>query len=383
MTAEFQPRPDRGFLPDNDPLQSLPPELAALDQMGRELPKILLADSPRRFLAQLPPLPLEKLVDKPALDRAMMIVSFIGHAYVWGESKASPSVPPSIAVPWHRLAKLLDRSPSLVYCSYALHNWRRLDPSGPVRLGNICLLQNFLGGLDEEWFVAPHVDIEALAAPALAVLTKIQQCAASGDTGGLLQHLTTMASALERMNASMDRMPEGCDPYIYYRRVRPYIHGWKNNPALPSGLIYEGVDEYGGKPQQFRGETGSQSSIIPCFDAALGVTHKEDELGVYLREMRDYMPKEHRQFLERLERAPQTRTLIKERYLSQAGMKDAFNACVKGIERFRLRHLEYASSYIDKQTQVDPANPTKVGTGGTPFMIYLGKHRKETEEHLL
>ena len=27
------------------------------------------------------------------------------------------------------------------------------------------------------------------------------------------------------MNAHFDRMPERCDPYIYYQRVRPYIHG--------------------------------------------------------------------------------------------------------------------------------------------------------------
>ena len=35
-----------------------------------------------------------------------------------------------------------------------------------------------------------------------------------------------------------------CDPYIYFNRVRPYIHGWKNNPALPQGLIYTGVNYF-------------------------------------------------------------------------------------------------------------------------------------------
>ena len=42
------------------------------------------------------------------------------------------------------------------------------------------------------------------------------------------------------------RMPERCDPYIYFNRVRPYIHGWANHPALPAGMLYEGIDEYGG-----------------------------------------------------------------------------------------------------------------------------------------
>ena len=56
----------------------------------------------------------------------------------------------------------------LSYASYALDNWRRLDPASPIELGNIALLQNFLGGLDEEWFVLVHVDIEAKAGKALA-----------------------------------------------------------------------------------------------------------------------------------------------------------------------------------------------------------------------
>ena len=67
----------------------------------------------------------------------------------------------------------------------------------------------------------------------------------------------------------MNRMPEKCDPFIYYNRVRPYIFGWKNNPATPQGVIYEEVDEYNGKPQLFRGETGAQSSIVPALDALL------------------------------------------------------------------------------------------------------------------
>ena len=77
------------------------------------------------------------------------------------------------------------------------------------------------------------------------------------------------------MYTTLRRMPEWCEPFIYHR-VRPYIHGWKNHPDLPEGVIYEGVEAYGGKPQQFRGETGAQSSIVPALDAMLGVGHKED-----------------------------------------------------------------------------------------------------------
>ena len=97
-----------------------------------------------------------------------------------------------------------------------------------------------------------------------------------------------MARALEAMYQTLARMPEHCDPHVYYRRVRPYIHGWKNNPALPNGLIYEGV--FAGTPQQLAGETGAQSTIIPALDAALGVSHRDDPLRPYLLDVRNYMP---------------------------------------------------------------------------------------------
>jgi indoleamine 2,3-dioxygenase len=173
--------------------------------------------------------------------------------------------------------------------------------------------------------------------------------------------------------------------------VRPYIHGWKNHPDLPAGVIYEGVTAYGGQPQQFRGETGAQSSIIPALDATLGVRHKEDMLSSYLLEMREYMPPAHRAFIESLENramdggGPEGRNGIRP-FVERAGrasLTGVYNTCVELVEKFRSLHLEYAATYIFKQAQTDAKNPHAVGTGGTPFMPYLKKHRDETAEHRL
>lgn len=67
-------------------------------------------------------------------------------------------------------------------------------------------------------------------------------------------------------------MTEKCDPRIYHQRVRAPMGGWRNNPALPKGLVYEGVSN---EPVQLYGETGAQSSILHAFDAVLGISHDE------------------------------------------------------------------------------------------------------------
>jgi indoleamine 2,3-dioxygenase len=199
------------------------------------------------------------------------------------------------------------------------------------------------------------------------------------------QRLEQVAAAEERMCATLLRMPERCDPYIYYNRVRPYIHGWKDNPALPQGVVYDGVEAFGGRPQYFRGETGAQSSIVPALDAGLGVTHEDDPLRHYLNEMRDYMPPAHRRFIEALERMkdPSGRGRLygyaKDRKAQHPKLWKAFRDCVHLLGRFRETHLDYADRYIHRQSQRAASNPTEVGTGGTPFMVYLKKHLEETD----
>jgi indoleamine 2,3-dioxygenase len=379
----FDIDPERGFLSSLDPCEELPPAFRPWEEIAFDLPKLLAAGRLRTVLKKLPVIDSTQLQDTSQDQRAMLLLSYFGHGYVWGDAEPADHIPAGVAVPWEEVAKRLGRPPVLSYASYALSNWRRLDHMGPISLGNIVLLQNFLGGIDEEWFILVHVDIEAKAAPALSAMVQAQQAVLEDLPGELLQHLTTMAGALEEIYGTLLRMPEHCDPYIYFHRVRPYIHGWKDHPAIPQGITYEGVTAYGGRPRQFRGETGAQSSIIPSLDAALGVVHKDDPLRPYLMEMREYMPPQHRAFIEAIENGPSVRKYVLENSQKDPVLRDAYNECVHCLERFRSKHLEYASRYVHKQSLQSPYNPTGRGTGGTPFVPYLKKHRDETSEHLI
>lgn len=46
-------------------------------------------------------------------------------------------------------------------------------------------------------------------------------------------------AGIESMREALSRMPVGCHPLIFYQRVRPFLSGWKANPTLPDGVLYE------------------------------------------------------------------------------------------------------------------------------------------------
>jgi indoleamine 2,3-dioxygenase len=300
---------------------------------------------------------------------------------VWGETSPPAKLPRNLAIPYCDLADAIGQFPLLPYSSYTLDNWHKLDANGPIALENIGVIQNFLGGQDEDWFVMVHIEIEAKAGAALAAIPPLLTAVETKDHAGVVAQLQAILSAWEKINPVFDRMPEKCDPYIYFHRVRPYIHGWKGNPALGEGLVYEGVEKYDGKGQLFRGQTGSQSSIVPTMDALLGIGHENDPLREYLDELHQYRPPRHRRFIEEVGARSTLRTYVKESKDAEATR--IYNAIVEKVQAFRTRHLEYAASYINKQAKDAAGNPTDVGTGGTPFMKYLKKHRDESGQHLL
>lgn len=376
---------ERGFLASFDCARiGLPPQLHAARDMALSLPRLIPTGRVRAHLESLAEVDLTAFcasAPDAELRIAMLHYSFMVQAYVWGEPDAPGRLPACLARPIWAIGEAIGQPPLLPYSSYTLENWDRFDSNGPISLDNIHTLQAFEGGMDEAWFILVHVAIEARAGEMLDAATRLVTAAAASDAGGVAEGLAVQAQVWEDVNAIFDRMPERCDPYIYFHRVRPWIHGWKDNPALGEGLIYEGVPETDGRPQAFRGQTGSQSSIVPAMDALYGIGHAGDPLRSFLDELHAYRPPAHRRFIEDLNAQSRLRAFV-----SGSGSRElaeAYNACVTQLARFRTRHLEYAATYINRQASTAAGNDPDVGTGGTPFMRYLKKHRDEAEAHLL
>jgi indoleamine 2,3-dioxygenase len=376
----------KGFLPEKQPSKAYSISNNSLDlltNVANDLPKLLLTGQLQKQINHLKKNDFEinelLINKKPAdINLAMRHLSFIAHGYIWGDVEPHKILPAVIAKPWVQIANELGRPPILSYASYCLDNWYKIDSEQEISLENVALINNFLGGVDEDWFVTIHVVIEDRASNAVCAAGKIKDLDEEATEGEIKQELINISKSMREVNKIFARMPEKCDPYVYYHRVRPFIFGSKDNPDLKSGLVYDG--EFKNKAQFFRGETGAQSSIIPTLDAALMLKHSNDSLRHYLNEMREYMPPKHNQYIKDIESKSILLNLIND----SKALQSSYDECLEEIRIFRSMHLEYAGTYIHQQSQLK--NPfgrggsTITGTGGTPFMKYLKKHRDESQD---
>lgn len=285
--------------------------------------------------------------------------------------------------------------------SYALFNYRLVDPAAGLEYSNLRLIRAFEHGLDptssEAGFVLVHIDMVRNSGPLVAGTMAVLDARAavapefaspndpqSPGSSNALQHrqslntgLSTILAALQRINLVMESMWGRSKPTAY-TSFRTFIFGITSQSMFPRGVVYEGVGE--GKSQSFRGESGANDSMIPLMDCLLQVPMPDTPLTEILTDFRRYRPSNHRQFLAWVgERA---RELDLKEYALAAGAEDdaaageeAREAVLESrrlwlrvldqVRDFRFRHWCFAREYILKRT----AHPT--ATGGSPIVTWL------------
>ncbi|MEE9254190.1 MAG: hypothetical protein V3U43_04610 [Pseudomonadales bacterium] len=352
----------RGFLPPADPLRSFPDgsPYRLLDEVGEALPERLKRDDFRCWAEGLE-IPCWETPDVaesfPELCLYYVRLGFLASGYVHQVgAPCARRLPSNIALPLYAASQRLKRPPILSYDGYALYNWMRLDPSGPVALGNIDTIQNFVDLYDEHWFIAVHVEIEALAAEALSALLDLAEEDAFADGDAVDAAIEVITKSLRRQIRVLRRIPEKMSPDRYFREFRPYICYFEN-------VVYEGVDQ---APMSFRGETGAQSSVVPALVAFFKIPHAPSALTNHLADMGNYMPSSHRALVERIEQMPDVKGVASA---------DQFNAALEALAEFREVHYGWARIFIDQKVS-DPR-----GTGGTPYMRWLDQLIDETRAH--
>lgn len=352
----------RGFLPAADPLTAFPASspYRLLDEIGSELPARLRDPDFRRWAEALaiPIWDRTDASDDPRLRQLYYVrVGFLASAYL-NQIGTPPTheLPANIARPLCAVAADLERPPILSYAGYALYNWYRLDPAGPVALGNIDTFQNFVDLYDEHWFILVHVDIEARAAGICRAVLDLEAADGWNDRAQVDGAIARITATVEDQIGVLQRIPEHMSPDLYFSHFRPYIRFFED-------VVYQGVDQ---EPLSFRGETGAQSSVVPLLVAFFKIRHEPNELTRHVADMRRYMPASHRALLERVDALPDVR---------DRATPAVFDAAMDAIARFRSVHYGWAQRYIAEK-EADP-----LGTGGTPYVKWLAQLRDETLAH--
>lgn len=378
---------ENGFLMQPEPLAQVSSALApdqpvalgdilAVERLAADLSHLIEGGQIRRELDALPVIDFSgirgtsDLCTSLIIERLQQIYTYFANAYVYAVGEAQSTViPASVAVPLVQLSNRVERPPIMAYCNYTLGNWQKVDPAGEMVVENLRMNQLFLDLPDEAWFARVHVEVEAKAGAALGAMLDAITASQRGDLNAVVDALDVLQNGLRSMILAFNKMSKGCDPDVYYRRIRPYLFGLND-------IVYEGVEAFGGQPQTFRGASGAQSAVVPALVAGLGVLHERSSLMQHLDVMRAYMPVPHRQFIDRLSDSP-LRAFVQARGHGSAAA-EAYNTCLRELMGFRKLHLHYASVFIFQRSQEPP-----LGTGGTDYMRWLPLLIDETERHLI
>lgn len=319
---------------------------------------------------------MDKLEDQPQLERAMLLLSIIAHSYLHGNSyldeKPLEILPSNIAVPWSKVSDILGRKPALSHSSIVLNNWTYFEEDKPYGLDNIRMINGILSGIDEDWFYLIACDIEYKAAVGINSIFHLIRSINNSNVDEAKKHLRIMANSGSEMTKSMQKMRIHNSPFIFYNRVRNYLSGWeKGSEKFPNGVIFEGVSK---EPIHVLGATAAQSSILHVYDELFNIQHKNG----LLKEMRNYMPKEHQNFISDISKWSSDSKLYN--FVKDSNDKDlilVYNDCIEQILGFRTIHIQIVTSYIINQS----SNQSKEkGTGGSSLIPFLKQLREEAQE---
>ncbi|XP_063214613.1 indoleamine 2,3-dioxygenase 2-like [Chroicocephalus ridibundus] len=391
--TRFQLSEEYGFLLPH-PLTELPAPYGPWMEIAHDLPQLIASHRLRSQVHQMPQLSTRHLRGREELHLAHLVLSFITMGYIWqeGEEGSVKVLPRNLAIPFWEVSQALGLPPILSHADFVLANWRRKDPNGSLEIENLDTIISLPGGESLRGFILVTFLVEKAAVPGIKAIVRAIRAILQLDEETLQQALQELAEAIGDMSKALKRMHDYVDPAVFYAVIRIFLSGWKDNPAMPQGLVYEGVSE---EPMAYSGGSAAQSTVLHAFDEFLGIRHS-GESNAFLHRMRDYMPPPHRAFVEEIRRAPS----LKQHVLSSgdAGLCAAFNRCVSALADFRSYHITIVTKYITiaaakaKAGRAEPGDgagpsagkpPSALetkGTGGSHIFSFLKSVRDTTRE---
>ncbi|XP_070621134.1 indoleamine 2,3-dioxygenase 2 [Erythrolamprus reginae] len=379
---------DYGFLLPN-PLKELPPFYGPWMEIAHRLTYLIESHQLRSQVNKMPLLSCQYLQGHRELYLAHLVLSFITMGYVWQEGeKAVPKIlPRNLAIPFGEVSEMLGLPPILVHTDFVLVNWKKKNPQGRLEIENVEPIVTFPGGASADGFILVSLLVEKVAAPGLKAIAKAVNGLLQPDDKILAEALQEVTNTIEEMTKTLKKMHDYVDPSVFYGVTRIFFSGWKDNPVLPEGLLYEGLCEH---PLAYSGGSAAQSSTLHAFDELLGIQHQK-ESAAFLHGMRKYMPHHHQAFIEEIQSVPPLKEHIL--YSGNLDLRSMYNKCVAALSELRTYHITLVAKYVViaskkakssiSQSTTPPSFLERMGTGGTHVLKFLKCVRDTTKEAMI
>ena len=345
------------------------------------MPDLLKTYKFRAAIDEMPTLCVKELT-LVELKRAYVILTMFTNGYLWGYHENDVTnhvIPVSISVPLLDACKKLQMMPIACYGSVCIWNVRQRE-DGIYNLDTIECVNTFTGSVDESHF---YLVSSAIDAAGNKTIPKIESLVSQTlPREDVISTLSSINEDIKMFTKLLMRMPEKCDPKVFYHSVRHYMNG----SLHVEGCLFKGyfdIDEHwknacvqkeDGLFFSCHGGSAAQSPIIHLVDIFLGVQHHPTgKTGVnFIPLMRQYMYHKHREYLEEMiEKCQSFRAWIKELKL-----ESEFNQLIESIKLMRDFHFQIVARYIISQS----SKKEPLGTGGMKMVKFLKQSRDETKE---
>ncbi|XP_068422766.1 indoleamine 2,3-dioxygenase 1 [Clinocottus analis] len=383
-----------------DPLEELPPYYQPWMDIALRVPELVHSHELRFHINKMPQLSCQFLQKHRELRLAHLALSVMTMGYNWqeGENNTVEMLPHNLAVPYWEVSQRLGLPPILTHADAVLANWRKKDPEGPFDMENLELLCSLPGGDSTQGFFLVTLLVEMAAVPALRNIPTVINGVRCGDTETVARALEDISQSIQDMTDTLKLMQVYVEPSVFYGIMRIFLSGWKDNPCMPKGLVYEGVQA---EPMEYSGGSAAQSSLLHCFDELLGVQH-EAKSGAFLNRMRNYMPPAHKLLIRDISLQPSLKSFVQQQ--ASERLNQAFQYCVTKLLTFRSYHINVVSRFItvpaararqlrqlrnqsqESEWEMISSAPTALeerGTGGSGIMTFLKTVRDQTKDTLL
>ncbi|XP_040202008.1 indoleamine 2,3-dioxygenase 2 isoform X2 [Rana temporaria] len=377
---------EHGFILQ-DPLDKLPDYYKPWMDIAEHLTVLIETKKLRDAVHQMPELDIQQLKGHRQKRLARTVLSHMVMAYVWqnGENGGVKVLPRVLAVPYHQISLALGLPLIMIHADLVLANWKKKDPLGPLTIENLSTIVSLPGGDSLQGFVLVTLLVEVAAIPAARAVIQAVKSVESDDKQTLLLALQNLKRSMNKMNEALHLIYDYVDSDVFYSTIRLFLSGWKDNPNMSEGLIYEGVSD---KPLHLSGGSAAQSTTYHAFDELLGIQHRP-ESSDFLLKMRHYMPPAHMGFIKWVQEAPKLPDYVLK--CEDPALLSIFNQCISALTELRSFHIRIVSKYVTtagirarmKKNQGVNQDQQERGTGGSHVMTFLKSVRDTCQEGTL